>query len=197
MAVQTSLGVQCALVGNLQLVHGVVVNLQDCLLATLRLGDGGCQHAERQSHEDAVEPYLIGVDGFVPEHLVGNGARLVLQLLHHGSHGQQVLLFGPLLVHAGHKVSRADVVQVVVQNVIACDVAFLVNHRVGVVLAVVENVLPAVAQVGVEHTFQLDAHHIRPLGLVGEVEQVALGHALHLRVRQPLRVVLVGFLLQH
>ena len=68
----------------------------------------------------------------MPKYLVGDGARLVLQLFHHGLHGQKVLRFGPLLVHAGDEMSGADVVEVIVQDVVATDVALSVNHRVGI-----------------------------------------------------------------
>ena len=111
MAVQTSLGVQCALVGNLQLVYGIVIDSRYGIffpLFTFSCGffcDGGGETAEGQPHEDTVEPHLVGVDGLVPEYLVGNGARLVFQLSHHGLHGQQVLLLGPVLVHTGDEVA--------------------------------------------------------------------------------------------
>ena len=122
MAVQTCLGVEGALVGNLQLVDGIVVDgghlgrigLISPIGPIGLIGDGGGETTEGQSHEDAVEPYLVGVDGLVPEHLVDIGAWLVLQLLHHVLDGQQVLLFWPEVVHAGHKVAGADIVEVVV-----------------------------------------------------------------------------------
>ena len=133
----------------------------------------------------------------MPIHLVGNGARLVLELFHHGLHGQQVLGFGPLLVHACDEVSGADVVQVIVEDVVSGNVALLVNHLVGVHLAVVQDVVAAIFKIGVQHALQFDAHHIAPLRLGGEVEHVALGHALHLRVGEPLRVVLVGRVGEH
>ena len=132
----------------------------------------------------------------MPEYLVGNSTRLVLQLLHHGLHGQKVLGLGPLLVHTGDEVSGTDVVEVVVQDVVATDVALSVNHRVCVELAIVLDFLSAVAQIGVEHALQFDAHDVAPFGLRREVEQVALGHTLHLGVGHPLGVVLIRFLLK-
>ena len=204
VTVQSRLGVEGALVGNLQLVDGIVVDGGDLLLCSSLLfgslcsnkgSDGGCQRAIGQTHEDAVEPHLIGVDGFVPVYLVGNGARLVLQLLHHGLHGQQVLGLRPVLVHAGDEVTGADVVQIVVKNIVAGDVALLVNHLVGVHLAVFQDVVATIFEIGVEHAFQFDAHDIRPLGFSGKVEHVRLRHALHFRVGQPFRVVLIRFLL--
>ena len=163
VAVQAGLRVEGALVGHFQLIDGVVVDgfLFLGILGCYR----GCQTAVGQTHEDAVEPHLVGVDGLVPEHLVGFGARLVLQLLHHGLHSQQVLLLGPLLVHAGDEVAGADVVEVIVQNVVAADVALSVDHRVGVLLTVAADLVAAVSEIGVEHTLQLDAHDVRPLRL--------------------------------
>ena len=130
----------------------------------------------------------------MPVDLVGHGARLVLQLLHHGLHGQQVLLLGPLLIHAGDEVAGTDVVEVVVEDVVAADVALLVDHRVGVLLTVLANLVAAVAQVGVEHALKLDAHDVAPLGAGREVEHIRLRRALHLRVGHPLGVVLIGHL---
>ena len=141
MAVEASLGVEGALVGNLQLVHGIVVDG----LGLFRLcGNGSCQYTIGQPHEDTVEPHLVGVDGLVPVDLVGNGARLVFQLLHHCLHGQQVLGLRPLLVHACDEVSCADVIEVVVQYVVATDAALRVNHGVGVFLAVLADVLATI-----------------------------------------------------
>ena len=198
VAVQTCLGIESALIGYLQLIDSIVVDFGDStfLLILCRSGDRSCQRAEGQSHEDAVEPYLVGVDGFVPEYLVGNGAWLVVQLFHHGLHGQQVLRLGPVLIHAGDEMSGTDVVEIVVQHVISSDVALLVNHLVGVHLAVVVDVLTAIAEVGVQHALQFDAHDVRPLGLLGEVEHVRLWNALHLGIGEPLGVVLVRHLLQ-
>ena len=196
VAVQTRLRVERAVVGDGELVHGIVVYLfySSLLLVLGRSGDGSRETAIGQTHENAVEPYLVGVDGLVPEHFVDHGAGLLLQLLHQRLHGFQVLLLGQLLVHTGDEVAGTDVVEVVVQNVVAANLALGVDHRVGVELAVVQNVLAAVAQVGVEHTFQLDAHHVAPLRLLREVEHIAFGHALHLRAGHPFRVVLVGLL---
>ena len=194
MTVQSCLGVEGTLIGDLQLVHGIVVDGIHSLLA-VTFGNRCCEHAEGQSHEDAVEPYLIGVDGLVPEHAVVQGAWLVLHLLHHQLHGQQILLLRPLLVHAGHKMSCTKVIEVIIQNVVAGDVSLLVYHLVGIHFTILQNVLAAVAQVGVEHAFQLDAHHVTPLGFVSEVKHVRPWHTLHFRVCQPFRIVLVRFLL--
>ena len=139
---------------------------------------------------------MVGVDGLVPIDLVGDGARLVLQLLHHRLHSLEVLGLGPLLVHAGDEVAGADVVEVVVKNIVAADAAVGVDHRVGIFLTVTANVLATIFKVGVEHALQFDTHDVAPLGLLREVQKIGLRRALHLRVGHPLRVVLVGLLRQ-
>ena len=203
VAVQSGLRVQRAVIGNLQLVDGIVVDILDRILGFLAFsylvffGDGCGQRAERQSHEDAVEPYLVGVDGLVPEHLVGNGAWLILQLLHHGLHGFQVLSLRPILIHTGYEVTSTDVVEVVVQDVIAANVTLFVNHGVGIFLTILANVLATIAQIGVQHAFQLNTHDIAPLGTVGEIEQIGFRHTLHLAIGQPLGIVLVRRILEN
>ena len=185
MTVQSCLGVEGTLIGDLQLVYGIVVDGIHGLLA-VTFGNRCCEHAEGQSHEDAVEPDLIGVDGLVPEHAIVQGTRLVFHLFHHQLHGQQVLLLRPFLIHTGHEMSCTQVVEVIIQDVIAKDVTLGINHHVGVVLAVTADVIATIAQIGVEHAFQLDAHHVTPLGFISKVEQVRLRHTLHFRVGQPL-----------
>ena len=133
----------------------------------------------------------------MPVHLVGLGSGLVLQLLHHGLHGLQVFGLGPLLVHAGYEVSRANVVQIIVQQVVVAYLAFLVYHRVGILLTVLANLLATIFKIGVKHRLQFYAHHVAPLGCGRKVQQIALGVALHLRVGHPLSIALVGFWLQH
>ena len=191
MTVQTGLGIEGALVGDLQLVDGIVVDLHSLLGLQLC---GGCQTTEGQAHEDAVEPYLIGIDGLVPEYLVDLGAGLAVQLLHHGLDGCQVLRLGIEVVHTGDEMPGADIVEVVVEDVIAPDVALGIDHCVGVFLTVLADVLAAVGEIGVEHALEFDTHHIAPLGFGGEVEEVALRLALHLAVGEPLAIVLVGHL---
>ena len=181
MAVQSGLRVEGAVVGNLQLVDGIVVDGGDGigligLFGLMGLigcfGDGRSQCAERKSHENTVKPNLVCINRLVPVDFVGNCARLVLQLLHHGLHGQQVFLFRPFLIHAGNEVTSPDVVEVIVQNVISADVALFINHGVRVFLAVLTDVLATITQVSVEHTLQLDSHDIAPFGFLGEVKHV-------------------------
>ena len=199
MTVKTSLGVYGTIVCDLELTHGIVVDLLDCSLLGIfcRGGDGSGQHTEGQPHEDTVEPHLIGVDGLVPKHVVGNGARLILQLLHHRLHSQQVLGLGPLLIHACDEVSCADVVKVIIEDVVASDVALGIDHRVGELLTVFADILTTVFQVGVEHAFKFYSHHVTPFGLRGEIKQITFWHTLHLRVGQPLAVVFVRHLVEH
>ena len=207
MTVEAGLGVEGALVGDFQLVHGIIVDgiflgimgLMG-LIGLMGLGrllgdDGRREAAKGESHEDTVEPHLIGIDGLVPVDVIGHGAWLLFQLLHECLHGFQVLLLGQLLIHPSDEMAGADVVKIIIEKVIATNLTLFVDHCVGVELAVVQNVLSAVAQVGVEHTFEFYTHHIAPLGTVGEVEQIRLGRSFHLRACHPLRVVLVGLLL--
>ena len=204
MTVQSRLRVERALISLYKLVNGIVVDSCNLFLKSrfllgrlCRFGtnsDRGGQRAIGQAHEYAVEPHLIGIDGLMPIHLVGHRARLVLQLLHQRLHGLQVLLLGQLLIHACDKVARADVVEVVVLHLESANLALPVDHRVGVELAVVHDFLVAVAQISVEHAFELNAHHVAPLRAVREVEHVALRLTLHFAVGHPLRVVLVGLL---
>ena len=203
MTVEARLLVEGTLIGNADLVDGIVVNLRgERILFPLgfrivgSLYYRGCQRVERQTHEDAVEPHLIRVDGLVPIDLVGLCARLVLQLAHQQLHRFKILDLRPLLVHAGDEVSCADVVEVIVLDVVAADGAVLANHRIGVLLAIETDVLATIFQIGVEHALQLNTHHVAPFGLIREVEQVGAWRALHLRIGHPLGIVLVGLLLQ-
>ena len=75
--------------------------------------------------------------------------------------------------------TSTDVVEVVVKDVIAGDVSFLVNHLVGIHLAILADVLTTIAQIGVEHTFQFNTHHIAPLGFRGKVEHITLWYTFH------------------
>ena len=49
----------------------------------------------------------------MPEYLVGNGAWLILQLLHHRIDSQLVLGLRIEVVHTRHKVACADIVEIV------------------------------------------------------------------------------------
>ena len=189
MTVQTGLGIEGALVGDADLIDGVVVDL----LGVLGLQQvAGGHRVEGQSHEDTVEPYLVAVDGFVPKHFVLIGTGLVLQLLHQCLDGQQVLLLRIELVHTGHEMTGTDLIEVVVLDVVGADLALGVDHRVGILLTVFANVLTSIFKIGVEHRLQFDTHHITPLRSDGEVEQITLRHTLHFGIGEPLGIVLVG-----
>ena len=90
--------------------------------------------------------------------------------------------------------SCTDIVQVIVCQLIATNVALGIDHRVGIELAVVQDVLTAIAQIGIEHTLELNTHCIAPLRLLGIVEHIGLRRAFHLRLCHPFGVVLVGHL---
>ena len=167
MTVETGLRVEGALIGDLQLVDGIVVDLYCLLRLELR---SGSQTTKGQAHEDAIEPHLIGVDGLMPEHFVDLGAGLVLKLLHHGLHRDEVFLLRIKIVHACDEMTGADVVEVVIEDVVASDLAFLIDHRVGICLTVFPDVLAAIFKIGVEHTFEFNTHHITPFGLSGEIK---------------------------
>ena len=72
-----------------------------------------------------------------------------------------------------------DVVEVILQDIVTADLTFLVDHRVGIFLTVLADILTTIGKIGVKHTFELDSHHIAPFGAFGKVEQVALRHTLH------------------
>ena len=133
----------------------------------------------------------------MPIHFVGDGARLILQLFHHRLHGQKILGLRPLLIHPSDEMACADVVEVVVEDVVVADVAFGINHRIGIGLTILADVLTTIFKIGVEHAFEFDAHHVAPFGFRREIEQIALRHALHLRVGEPFAIVLIGHLIQN
>ena len=193
MTVQTGLRVEGALIGNLQLIHSIVVDLYSLFRLKLR---GGCQTTEGQPHEDAVEPYLVGIDGFVPEHLVDLGARLAVQLFHHSLYGYPVFRLGIEVVHTCHEMTGADIVEIVVEDVVAPDFSLGIDHRVGIFLTVLADFFATIGEIGIQHALKLDAHHITPFRLGGEIEQVALRHTFHLAVGEPLAIVLVRHLCQ-
>ena len=177
MTVQTGLGIVGTLVGDADLVDGIIVDLLRLLWLQQLVG---CQRIERQSHEDSVEPYLIGIDRLVPVDLIGNGTRLVLQLLHHCLDGEQVLLLWIALIHTSHEMSCTDIVEVIVQQIVASDITPFVDHRIGILLTVLADSLSTISNIGVEHRLQFDTHHITPFGFCGKVEHETLGHTFHL-----------------
>ena len=100
-------------------------------------------------------------------------------------------------MHAQDELGSTHIVEVEVFVFVASDVAFLIDHLGRIFLQVVEDGIVAflVVLVGVEHSLHLDTHHIAPLGLAAEVEQVRVGHTFHLAVGEPFAIVLVGLVL--
>ncbi len=186
MAVESCFGVDGALVGFLYLVNGIIVDLLRLLVFQQHIGG---ESVVGESHEDTVEPHLVCVDGLVPIHTLV-GARLLLQLLHERLQSLEILALRIFLVHARHKVAGAYLVQVVVFELVAAYLALGVDHGVGVHLAVLPDFVAAIFKICVEHGLKFDAHHVAPLGLLGEVKHVRLWHALHFGCRHPLAVVL-------
>ena len=161
MTVQTCIGIEGALVGDLQLVYSIVVNLDG--IFRLQLSRSG-ETTEGESHEDTVEPDLISIDRLVPEYFIGDGARLVLQLLHHRIDSQLVLGFRIEVVHTCHEMTCTDIVEVIFQKVITANVAFLIDHRIGIFLTVLEDIVTTIGEISIQHTFEFDAHYIAPFG---------------------------------
>ena len=188
MLPQVCLLVVCALVSLHNLVYGILPVLLLCFFHTLYRWR--CKAVERQSHEDAVEPYLVGIDSLVPPHSLV-GARLLLKLAEQGVDGLVKVFGREEAVHAVDELCRAYVVEVVVLQLVAGYVAVGINHRVGVFAEVFYHLLVFISQVGVEHALHLYAHHVAPFRFFREIQQEALWVALHLRPCHPLRVVLV------
>ena len=124
----------------------------------------------------------------MPEDAIYGGSRLVVELLHQCSYCRHQSQFGIHNLHANKEMPRANVVEVVLLQVIASNVPLLIDHGVHILTAIVQNVLSAIAQIGVEHSLEFDTHHITPLGLCGEVQKVGMWRTFHLRTHHPLRI---------
>ena len=142
-----------ALVGLDNLVHHVIEHLHGLFGRKVLCGIVG---VERQSHEDAVEPHLIGIDGLVPVDPLF-GARLVHKLLEKCLQGFLITLPGSNILHTQNEFGRADIVEVKVLVDIPDHIALVIDHRLGIFLEIVDNAVAAIAEVGVEHTFQFNA----------------------------------------
>ena len=147
VAVKARLGVVGAVVGAFHLIDGIVIDgLGEFGSIDLRSG----QDAERKTHENTVEPHLIGIDGLVPvDTLVSAG--LVVELTHEGIHSLDVSLLGEILIHAVDKMSRAHIVEIVGIQLVMLDCSVRCNHSVGVEKTIIPYVVTAVAQIGVKH----------------------------------------------
>ena len=87
--------------------------------------------------------------------------------------------------------SCADVVEVIVEQIVPTNGSLCGNHRVDVLLTIPHDVLATMCQIGVEHAFKFDTHHVTPFRFRGEVQQIGLGRPLHFRVGHPLAERLV------
>ena len=189
------------IVGTKVGLHNLVYRIVENLLRLLRLEVlYGVVAVERQPHEDAVEPYLVGVDSLVPVNAF-LGARLVLKLFEERLQCQFAALAREEVVHAEDELRGAHIVEIEILIFVACDVSFFVNHLgwiffqvvddslvVGFGISSLEGALPVfVMEVGVEHAFHLNAHHVAPVRFLrAEVEVVWVGSAQHLAVGEPL-----------
>ena len=133
----------------------------------------------------------------MPIYFIFHGAWLLLQLAHHELNSFEVLLLRPELLHACHKVSGADIVEVIVLEFVVADVAVGGNHRVTILLTIIKYGVSAILKIGIEHCFKFYSHDITPSWLFCEVQQVGLGCSLHFGVGKPLTVVLIGLFLQN
>ena len=183
---ETCFLVESTLVGLCHLHHGVVIHLLG-VLAEER-GSGGI---ERQSHEDAVEPYLLLVNGLVPPHSLVC-ARLLLKLSEESFYGCEVLLLRIELLPAQHEFSRAHLVEIVVLYLVSLDVALLVNHLLTVFFQIRNNALIVVNQSSIEHPFHFYSHDVTPPRLFRKVKHVGVMNSLHFRVCHPHAVCGVG-----
>ena len=183
---ELSRGIVCTEVGLGDLVYRVVI----VFLGLLPFQFGRSQSVVGQSHEDAVEPHLVGVDGLVPPHpLLCSG--LVFQLFEDGFQCFQVFLLRFQSIHSQNEPCRTHIVEIEVLVLVSCHVAVVVNHLCRILSQVFHDALVLVSQVCIEHSLHLYAHHVTPFGLGGEVEHVGLWHAGHLRVSQPFAIVLI------
>ena len=136
MTIESCLRVVGTLIGDADLIDSIVVDGASCLR--------GLQHSCSkgvigESHEDAIEPHLIAVDCFVPEHTIGFCTRLLFQLTHQGLHCDATSRLWVELVHTCHEMTCAYVVEVVFIESIALNVALSINHGVNIFFAIVEN----------------------------------------------------------
>ena len=124
-------------------------------------------------------------------------ARLLFQLTEQCLQRHQILVLREELLPTKHKLTRADVVEVIVLKLVVLDVAISLNHLFAVFLEILTNGLVLISEIGVEHTFHLDSHHIAPLRFLGKVEHVRVAHASHFRMRHPFAIVSVRNLVEH
>ena len=90
-------------------------------------------HVERLRHVHAVEPDLVGVDGFVPKHTLF-GTRLGLELTVDGIHGGTVLGLAHQVIEFVEGFARVDVVEVVLLGIVMLDGAVILDKEVDIVV---------------------------------------------------------------
>ena len=132
VAVESCLWVESALVSLAYLVNGIVVDFLSLLGLQQHVG---CKGTVGQSHENSVEPHLIGINCLVPIYTF-LCAWLLVELLHECLHGSEVLCLWIKTIHTGHKVSRTYLVEVIVLYFVCLYCSFGVYHRVGIELTV-------------------------------------------------------------
>ena len=132
---KTSCRIVSALVSLCYLVDSIIPVFLSFLIAfELR----SCLGVERQSHEDSVEPYLIGIDSLMPEHPF-LGAWLVLKLFEDGLHAFENAWLRIELIEVDEEMTGAAVVKVEVLILVTSNCAVGCNHLVGISLAIVED----------------------------------------------------------
>ena len=89
------------------------------------------------------------------------------------------LLFWEQLVHAQNEAARTGVVKVEVFVFVARDVSVFGNHFGRICLQVADDAVAPVGKIGVEHGLEFYAAGVVPAWLLGEVEHVGQGSALH------------------
>ena len=198
MLPKTSLGIIGATEGLGYLVNSIVIVLL-CLLLALEFLSR--ESVERQTHIDAVEPYLVSVNLLVPPNALF-GARVVLQLLEEDRQSLAHLLLREQTVILQQETCRTDVVEVELVIVVALYRTVLMHHETRVFCHIVREDGVAIGFVAVEDSLQLQTYAIVPpalrtlLGVV-EVEVYGVRHSLHLAPCHPLRIALERRLLQH
>ena len=117
-------------------MDGIVV---DALSGFWGLEEGSCKGVEGESHEDAVEPYLIAVDGFVPKDAIGFSAWLLMELAHEGLYGNLAIGLLMELVHSCNKMTSTDVVEIILIESIPLNIALRADHGVDILLSLVSS----------------------------------------------------------
>ena len=159
VAAEASLGVESAGVGTFHLMCGVGPDRVSLSLGTVERGGVG---AEGEPHEDPVQPDLIGIDSLVPVDAVGDRARLLVELAEHSQDSSLDAIGGKVLLILDDEMTRADIVDIVVEETVACDSPIGGDHSVDIHLEVVVEVVSAIDSPGVEDTLEGEATVVAP-----------------------------------